>query len=160
MSLSLFSPDKSGYVNQHPNYQTTACKKKKKRISLILVCYSFTSSLLISTQTLVTAQTPLRTGLTDQHFVCLRVMTHSEAHPSLCVLLAERNKQVFVVRKLTPHSCRVRVHMQGLKVRWPRPCGSRMFETTIMFLPVSTCVWVRCGCVFGGSGISVTDVDY
>lgn len=50
--------------------------------------------------------------------------------------------------------------MQGSEVGWPQPFGSRMFETTIMFLPVNTCVWARCACVFGGNGISVTDVDY
>lgn len=33
-----------------------------------------------------------------------------------------------------------------------------MFEASIMLS--STCVWTRCGCVFGGSGISVTDVDH
>lgn len=49
----------AGYVNQHPNYQTTACKK----LSQPLLCYSFTSSRLINTQTLVTVQSPPPDGI-------------------------------------------------------------------------------------------------
>lgn len=114
----------SGYVNQHTNYQTTACK-----ISLIQVCYSCPSSLLISIQTLVTVQTLPTDRISRSTFcVCLSVMTH----PSLWELLAVRNKQVFVSRKSMAHSCRVRVHMQGSEVGWSQPSGSRMFKTTIM----------------------------
>lgn len=117
---------RSRYVNQLPNYQTKACK-----ISLIQVCYSCPSSLLIRIQTLVTVQTlPMGRISRSTVYVCLSIMTH----PSLWELLAVRNKQVFVVgRKSLAHSCRVRVHRQGSEVRWPQPCGRKMFKTTIMF---------------------------
>lgn len=40
--------------------------------------------------------------------------------------------------------------MQGSEVTWPQDVDQ----------PVNTCVWAGCGCVFGGNGISVSDVDY
>lgn len=43
------------------------------------------------------------------------------------------NKQVFVVQELSGHSCRVRAHGQGSKVRWNQTFGSRMFEAAIMW---------------------------
>lgn len=50
--------------------------------------------------------------------------------------------------------------MQGSEVGLPQPSGSGIFETAIYVLPANACVWAGCGCVFGGNGISVTDVDY
>lgn len=89
----------------------------------------------------------MQTGLADQNFVCLSVMTCSDPS-SLLVLLAVRNKQVFVGRKLTAYLGWV--HMQGSEVGWPLPFGSRMFESTIMFSPLNTRVWARCACLVGG----------
>lgn len=122
----------SGYVNQHPNYQTTACKTKIKLAAGLLLIYQLTANQHPDTCDCPELPPPTpthpdphiphpQTGLADQRLVLLSVMAQAEAPASLplSVISCQKQTGVCLAGSLRPSLCSIRVHMQGSEVGWP-----------------------------------------